>query len=80
MPPRALSSIIVGSIIENTDDVNSQKYTAISKLESLIKEYNEKLLSNPTFGTSGKYFIPVKIDLNSISPENVADYKEDFKN
>jgi hypothetical protein len=54
------------SIIENTDDVNSQKYTAISKLESLIKEYNEKLLSNPTFGTSGKYFIPVKIDLNSI--------------
>jgi hypothetical protein len=54
------------SIIENTDDVNSQKYTALNELESIINEYNDKLLSNPTFGTNGKYFIPVNINLNSV--------------
>ena len=54
------------SIIENTDDVNSQKYTALSSLESIIKEYNEKLLSNPTFGSAGKYPITVDINLNDV--------------
>jgi hypothetical protein len=55
------------SITENTPEVNSEKYTAIDKLKGIIEEYNEKLLSNPTFGTGGeKYFIPVDINLESI--------------